>query len=240
MSGLALREGSAWGGNARTALEWACGLGYRWVQIDAAMTGLRPRELDQSARREVLTMLRKRGAGVCGLDLFVPQAHFLDAAHMDRAVGAVREALSLAGEWGQAGQRLCVCVALPDGVVPALVHELVAHAEWVGAEVADCSWPGSIVERVGRAIDPAAVLAGGGDVVKAVAGLKPQPAVARLSDLDASGRVEAGSGRLDAASYRVALSVAGYARPLVVDVRSLRDQAGAARRLLDKAEGPLA
>ena len=48
LSGLALGSG-AWGATARTALEWACGLGYAWVQIDAAMPGLRPRELVSAA-----------------------------------------------------------------------------------------------------------------------------------------------------------------------------------------------
>ncbi|HEX2837951.1 MAG TPA: hypothetical protein VHN77_07475 [Phycisphaerales bacterium] len=234
LSGLALGAG-AWGATARSALEWVCGLGYAWVQIDAAMPGLRPRELDRSARREVLSMLTRRGAGVSGLDLFVPAAHFVDAAHVDRAAGAVREALTLAGEWGVA---MSVTVALPEKVPAPVVAELVSHAERVGAVLADASWPanaGSDV-RLGVALDPAAVFAAGGEVMKAAS---TAPASARLSDMGSVGRVEAGRGRLDVLAYRVALSVAGYARPLVVDLRGLRDQAGAAVRSRGLVEGTL-
>lgn len=230
LSGLALRAG-AWGATARSALEWACGLGYAWVQIDAAMPGLRPRELDRSARREVLSMLARRGAGVSGLDLFVPAAHFVDAAHVDRAAGAVREALTLAAEWGVG---MSVTVALSEKAPAPVVAELVSHAERVGAVLADASWP--VCTGAAAALDPAAVFAAGGDVMKAVAAA---PATARLSDMESVGRVEAGRGRLDVLAYRVALSVAGYARPLVVDLRGLRDQAGAAVRSRDLVEGTL-
>ncbi len=237
LSGLPLRPGTAWGGTARGVLEWACSVGYRWVQIDAAMAGLRPRELDASARREIVTMLRRRGAGISGLDLLIPSAHFADPAHADRAASAVRDAISLAGEWGDRGARLSVTIALPAGKPGAIAADLCTHAERVGAVIADCACPPNATPGMAVAVDPPAVLASGTDLVASITRLASAPASARLSDLDAGGRVEAGTGRLDIGAYRVALSVVGYAGPLVADLRSLRDQEGAARRVRGLVEG---
>ncbi len=244
LSGLTLRSTAPWGGDARSALHWVTSFGYAAVQMDAAMPGLRPRELDQSARRDVLTMLRNRGACVSGLDLFVPTTHFVQAEFLDRAVSAVREALELAGQWSGAStgeERLSVSVMLPANVDPSVVATLGSYAERVGAVLADCAWPvrGSVDVTAPVGIDPALILMAAADPAQAVSKLAHAPATARLSDIGPEGRVEAGAGtgRLDVAAYRVALSVSGYAGPLVCDLRGLRDQAGAARRLRSLVEG---
>lgn len=236
LSGLTPGGSPPWGVAARDTLEWAVAIGYRWVQVDVTRPGLRPRELDQSARREVHSLLRRRGTGISGLDLFIPPQHFVDPARVDRAAAAVRESLELAAAWGM-GSRMSVSVSLPAGVNPGMIGELCALADRLGAVLSDASWPTCSVPGIGLSLDPAAVLAQGGEVLRAAAG-GPVPASARLSDLSSAGRVEAGAGRLDVTAYRVALSVRGYDAPLVVDLRGLRDQAGAAARLLGLVQAP--
>jgi sugar phosphate isomerase/epimerase len=212
-------------------LLWVCSLGYAHIQVDATLAGLRPRDLDRSARRDILSLLRNRSTAVSGIDLFIPPSHFTDPTHADRAASAVRDALSLASDWSHG---MTVTTALPDNVDPALAADLSAHAHRVGALLADAAWPPNAL--LARAIDPAAVLAAREDIVKAVT-TGPTPASARLSDFTGTGRVEPGTGVLDTTAYGVALAVAGYARPLVIDLRALRDQPGAARRLRTLAEG---
>lgn len=59
-------------------------------------------------------------------------------------------------------------------------------------------------------------------------------ASARLSDADGSGRRPVGAdGRLDVSAYGAALSVGGYARDVVIDLRGLVSQDEAARRAMD-------
>ena len=68
-------------------------LGYRYVQLSAAQPGLRPRELDKSARRDLLATLRRREMSPAGVDLWIPPDHFLASATVDRAAEAVVEAI---------------------------------------------------------------------------------------------------------------------------------------------------
>src|SRR5688572_21716696 len=86
------------GEGARALIEWAAGLGYRAVQLDGTMAGLRARELDRSGRRDLAALLRRLELGYSGLDLWVPEAHFVDGAQQDRAVAAVVAGLELSAE----------------------------------------------------------------------------------------------------------------------------------------------
>ena len=239
LSGLALCEGSAWGHEPRAVLEWACGLGYRVVQLDVTMPGLRPRDLDQSARRDLRGTLARRGVAISGLDVFIPPTHFVLGEFVDRAAGAVRDALDLSAGWGT----VPVSVVLPAGTGEEVVASLVSHAERVGVGLADCAWP-TRVRTTGApglcvSIDPAAVILAAADVGGAVAGAGGRVVSARLSDAVGGVRAEAGApgGVLDVDAYRIALSLAGYAGPLVCDLRGLRDHVGAAARLRRTVEG---
>jgi sugar phosphate isomerase/epimerase len=85
---------------------------------------------------------------------------------------------------------------------------------------------------VGIGIDPAALLAAGANPASEVSRLTTPPVAARLSDSVAGARVIAGSGKLDVLAYQIALATKGYSRPVVVDLRGLRDQEGASRAAL--------
>ena len=134
-------------------------------------SGLRPRELDRSARRDLASVLRRFELELSGVDLWIPPGHFVDGLHSDRAVEAVVEAVRFVVEMvglvgGSGGSGVgggVVCVTLPafeegdvggDGVGlrGGVVSAIESAAELVGGVVADCS-----VGAVGS------VAAGGGD-----------------------------------------------------------------------------
>ncbi|MFT3684963.1 MAG: hypothetical protein QM783_08570 [Phycisphaerales bacterium] len=100
------------------------------MQLDGTVAGMRARELDRSARRDVAATLKREGAAFSGIDLWVPERHFVEAAHVDRAVRAVSEACGLAGEVARLTEAggVTVCVTLPAGVMPAVVSEIGAAA----------------------------------------------------------------------------------------------------------------
>ena len=200
------------------------------MQLSAAQPGLRPRELDRSARRDLLASLRRRELAVGGIDAWVPPGHLLDPARVDRAVAALAEAIDLAGDLG----RCPLSVALPrteaeaeEGMLAPVRQALVARADHRGVPVADHALPLPDDTALGIGIDPAAWLSRDEDPAGAVAALGERLVSLRLCDLLASGMRgpigDAREGRLDVTAYRVAAGVAGYTRPVVVDARQWAD-----------------
>jgi sugar phosphate isomerase/epimerase len=80
---------------------------------------------------------------------------------------------------------------------------------------------------MGVSLDPAAILAEGGDPVNMVSQLGPRLVSARVVDLLRSGMRgpvgAAGESRLDVLGFRVALEMAGLARFPVIDARQWID-----------------
>lgn len=213
------------GEDPRAALKQAAGLGLRHVQLSATQPGLRPRELDRSARRGLSATLRQLELTCSGIDLWIPSAHFTDAAKVDRAIAALLEGIELAADLG----RVPVSVLLPatgEGVGQAI--EAVARAaQRLGVTVADHAAPPSDHAGIGVGIDPAACLAASLQPDQVVLQNQVRLNAARLSDLLTDGlRGPIGDPqrrRLDVAAYKVALSVAAYQRPVVIDARQWND-----------------
>jgi sugar phosphate isomerase/epimerase len=205
----------------KAALDQIAELQLRFVQISATMAGLRPRDLDHTARRDVLAALRRRELSLSGLDAWIPPAHFLEPAHVDRAVQAMSEIIEFAADLG----RVPVSVTLPhDEATLEAISALARLADRLGVPVADHSIEPSPIESVGVGIDPAAHFANTSDPLGAIHAAAPQRLVsARLCDLHTSGMRGpvgvAGQSRLDVTAYRVALEVNGYRRPVVIDAR---------------------
>ncbi|HYE62225.1 MAG TPA: hypothetical protein VD997_09530 [Phycisphaerales bacterium] len=221
----------------RALIEWGAALGYRAVQLDAALPGIRPRELDRSGRRDLASLLRRSQLEFSGLDLWIPAAHFLDPAQQDRAVSAVVGALELTAELARltSGTPL-VSIALPEKTAPTLLDSLRSAAELHGSTLADHSWPSRGGEGpLAIGIDPAELLAARLDPAAEVPRLPVTPAAARLSDYANAGRVAPGRGQLDVLAYQIALSTKGYRGFAVVDLRRVRNQADAARQALEVA-----
>lgn len=229
LAGIKPGPDAPWGGSLRSQLAWAAALGYRAVQIDLALPGLRPRELDRSARLDLGAVVRRSGLTLSGVDLWIPKAHFVSGVHAERAIDAVRQALELAGELARMGSApVPVCGELGPEAAEAR-GAIAKAAERAGVVYADHAWPvAGAVGGPGVGIDPAAVIAHGADPVQAVLGLADVPVAARLSDLSSVGRVPPGEGRLDVLAYSVALRTRGFVAPIVVDLRGLVEPAAVA------------
>ncbi|TVQ30088.1 MAG: sugar phosphate isomerase/epimerase [Phycisphaeraceae bacterium] len=227
-------------GGPRHQLQWASDHGFAGaaVQIDAAAPGLRPREFDRSARRDLGALLRRLELAFAGLDLFIPPEHFTRPETLDRAMSAARAALEFAADLatlaggvsgGASGGRPAVSMALPTEGAEEAIGELEARAYHCGGAIADLTWPASDANpdpaaAIGLGLDPASVLLAGDDPVRAVGEFGHRLRSARLCDLSSAGRTPPGEGRLDVGAYFAALSAVGHQGALVVDVRGLADQ----------------
>lgn len=235
-------------GEVRGQIETARELGFRAVQLDGTAKGMRARELDRSARRDLAATLKRSGLALSGIDLWIPAAHFGDAAFQDRAVSAVEQAIELATELAglmadDAARR--VSLELPKAAPATLLRQIGAWCERSGVLVADHAFPPSEGREgmIGVGFDPAAVILAGKDAVEELIRLGRRPASARLTDLGAVGRVIPGGagGRLDVRAYLGALSAVGYAAAVIADVRGFADSERAlretAKRFVTQAAG---
>jgi len=222
------------GGRAKDALQALRKAGAQAVQLDASLPGLRPRELDRRARRDLVASCARAGLEIAGIDLFVPRKHLTEPEHQDRAVAALSAAIDLAAELGKRP----VSVGLPVGDVPGdVIDALIVAADAHGVPLAIHSedridqlaaWLKQTDHRlIGAALDPAALLSRDKSPIHALHQLSKHVFVARLSDsLElASGernRCVVGDGDLDLLSYRVSLSMCEQIKsPCVLDVRQI-------------------
>ena len=232
LAGLDPSPGLPWSGSVRAPIAWASGLGIGMVRLDGAAPGLRARELDRAARRDLAGLLRRRELGFSGIDLWIPERHFSDPERVDRAVSACAEAAQLAGELaGLLGTGpASVSVQLPAQPQAGVIHAIEQAAERGGVSIADHGPKGAEREGVvGAGLDPASALLRGEDPESIAA--SGALVSARLSDADDAGRRPVGDqGRLDVRAYGVSLSVGGYTRDVVIDLRGLVAQDQCARR----------
>ncbi len=224
-------------GTVRGAIDSLAKLGFHAVQLDATLPGIRPRELSQRARRDLIALLSRHDMRIAGLDLFLPRRHFIEAEQLDRAMTATLAAIELAADLGRVPLSLTLPVGrVKDDVKSTLIEaadgrsvRLAIHAEdeldglsaWLDA--AD-------QHALGAGIDPAALLARGEKAVRTTQRFAGRLAVARLSDLTSSAlRCPIGEGELDIAAYRVTLDLAAARTgPVVLDLRGLENPAAAA------------
>ena len=222
--------------DVRGFMDWARAAGYSGVQMDITMAGLRPRDLDASARRDIVSSLARRGLFLAGLDLFIPSSDLVDAARMDRAIGAIDAGLSLATDLraanldvGGAG----VSVVLPEKLDAGTLAELASLGQRWGASLVDHAWKSAFAGSeagagvVVRGIDPAAIGAseGAGKVHEAIAAAltgisgarvasgSSRIGAARLSESGGVGRIEVGvdpGSRLDVLAYAAGLVGVGF------------------------------
>lgn len=220
----------------RDCLHWARSKSFCTITLDATMPGLRPRELDTSARREISVLLKRHELSLAGVDCFVPPAHLLDAAKQTRAMEALEQACnlveSLRSVWfissslsvgttvatsSQRASDVAVCTLLPAQLDKASASHLAHVATKAGTLIADCTHETPLAqcgESAGwaRALDPRLVLAGAKDFASVVLGASPL-AQARLP-LAAVG--------LDITTYLALLHVRGWTGPVVLDATGVR------------------
>lgn len=220
-------------GAPRQVLQQMGRLGFQAVQLDATLSGLRPRELDASARRDLAATVARAGLQISGVDFFIPSEHYHQPEHLDRAAQAALSACALAGELG----RVPLCINLPIGQADeALVEALITAADAGGVRLAvhhdaDVQALGDWLapfdtQHISAAIDPAALLMARTDPVDALQQLGGALGIARLSDARQgqadAGRLPIGQGDLDLLSYRVSVDLAqARSGPVVLDLRGL-------------------
>lgn len=235
-------------GSPKQAMAWAASERFRYVQLPATRTGLRPRDLDRSARRDLAAALTRLELRLSGLDLWIPPDHFTADETADRAVDAAVATIELAGDLG----RVPISFMAPTGPrAGAVMQVLSIRAEQHGVMLIDFTAVSDDTDEaastdpgwtsVRHGVDPALVLAAGQDPAERVVAIGSDLGQVRLSDWDGQQRVPVGMGRLDPAGMRAMLSVIGHAEPVVIDARTLPDPVGAVRqavRAWDAAAGP--
>ena len=225
MSGLDWETTAPWGGSARSVIEWTS-RSFRWISLDATRPGIRSRELDRSARRDLAGFLRRNELSLAGLEAFVPPHHFTDSARADRAVAAVAGACELLAEVGGlcAANRV-VNLEFPKDLADDIRESLASLADRLGVTIADYAVrpKETALAGLGVGVDPAAVILKDGEPTSFVAQAGDRLASARLSDADSVSRcpLDSAQGRLDLLSYRVSLGVSSLEGPVVLDVRGL-------------------
>jgi hypothetical protein len=246
--------------DARAFFDWSRVAGYAAVQLDGTLAGLRARELDASARRDIAASLARRGLSLSGIDLFIPSGDFADPARVDRAVSAIVAGMELMADLrsvcaGDAG----VSALLPSQLEATTRSELVRQGQRLGVALVDFAWKSEHAGTPGggvivQGIDPAIAGAteGTGKANEAISSLIGASATtgrigaARLSETSGIGRIEVGadpSSRLDVLAYAATLAAAKFRGTLVWDARGLPKPVEAAHRgpaTYAKLLGPLA
>ena len=115
----------------REAIAWVAGLGYRGAQLNAADPATRPRDLGPSARRDLAATLARHELVCAGIDLFIPPAHFHDAAQQSRAFDAVIAAIGLGADLDRAP----ITLPLPDDLASGLRQAIASEAERLGVQI---------------------------------------------------------------------------------------------------------
>lgn len=213
--------------NPRDLIADIAGTAFPAIQLDATHPGLRARELDRSARRDLAAILRRGGLVLAGFDCLIPPTHLISTQHQDRALSAIVVACELAADLASLTQSPAGVVSIesPTPEVPdAIIRELSERSARFDVRLADLN-PSRDDPRLAVAIDPASCLLAGVDPAHRTLQADGRLASARLSDHDGAGRVAplADAGRLDTLPYLVALRTVGYVRPIVVDFRAVRD-----------------
>jgi sugar phosphate isomerase/epimerase len=233
-------------GAPEAALERIAATSIRHVQLSATQAGMRPRDLDAAARRGLREKLKRLELTVSGIDLWIPVEHFTATEHVDRALGAVRQALELAAELG----RVPVSVSLPRPSESAgsadveVIAEVASMSDRLGPTVADHARPIVRHEVLCAGLDPALYLSYQEDPIRVAATNASRLAVARINDLLRSGMRgpigEPQEARLDYVPYAMTLAAIGYQRPVIIDTRQWVDPWGGLDRTLRRWNEALA
>lgn len=222
----------------RAALEWASRAGYRGVQLSATDPALRPRDLSQSARRDLAATLARLELSCAGIDLFLPSAHLSDPVHVSRAFEAIVAAIELGSVLGRAP------VTIPLGPREELevraAISAVAQRQGVPVllPVVQADECAAVAAPFAASIDCAAALAAGSRPEDLVLRAHARLGGIRLVDLQRSGLrgpiLEPRESRLDALELRASLDAVAFDRMLVVDARQWNDPRASLERVLER------
>jgi sugar phosphate isomerase/epimerase len=207
----------------RARLEWAAAQGFEAVRLDGTEAGMRARDLDRSARRDLASLLRRLEVAFGGIDLWIPPAHFAQPAHVARALAAMLATLELCADLArlaEGARDATISIRWPDDGDPGALEEIRARAETVGVAVAMRLKPATALPAgFWLDVDPATMLASGAEPTSVASG--DRIACARLTDARDEGRVTPGTGDADLIAYAAGLIAAGYSRRVVLDLSNV-------------------
>ena len=214
---------SALDDDPRVGLEIAQELGCRGVHISAAAHGTRPRDLDDSGRRDLLAAARRHELTIEGVDAWVRPEDLLEPTRVDAAIAATVSAIELASDMG----RVPVSIRLPEAGQPGAdeaVAAIAAAGERLGVPVVDHAAPiFSRPDAITVGIDPPTWYAAGLDPMDGLAAGSGRLGSVRIADLSPEGmRGPPGGleGRLDLVAYILTSRVMGFDGLAVIDVRN--------------------
>ncbi len=222
---------------ARPLIHHAASFRPRALRLDGSLPGLRARELDRSARRDLVSLLRRLGAGFGGVDLWIPSEHFVDPIRGERALSAATDAIELCAE-------LATLDGRPSGRTLSIA--IPSHAEGVANALSDVADRASVriadhgpdsgkrpAGPIGVGIDPAFLLSRDTRPSDEATRAGARLVAPRLSDTDGIGRVTPGEGKLDLLAYAIALSTSMAVADVILDPRGLRDPDAQLRDAMD-------
>ncbi|MFK7788161.1 MAG: sugar phosphate isomerase/epimerase family protein [Phycisphaeraceae bacterium] len=234
----------------RKALALVGEQGFGVVQLDATLPGLRPRELDTTARRDLIATAKRSGLSIAGIDFMIPAEHYHDPQHVDRAVEAALAACTLAGDLGRVPVSLSLPIAKTDAALIQVIADT-ADAHGVTLAIHDEADLDHLTQwlkdhappHVGLGLDPAALLIRDQSPASIAQSMSASLRVARLSDASKGqadgGRQIAGAGSLPLLTYRVSIDLAPHRiGPVVLDLRGLSsplDAMASAKQAWDNA-----
>jgi sugar phosphate isomerase/epimerase len=204
---------------------------FHAVQLDATLSGIRPRDLDQRSRKDLLAVLTRSSMQLAGLDCFIPRKDFISAENVDRAMSAALATIELAADLGRVPVSLALPVSdLASDVKSALLTAADAQGVSLAVHAEDqfealLGWIDAVNQPIlGMSMDPASLIASDEDPVSLSQQQGDKLVVGRLCDYrkDANIRCTVGEGSLDVMSYRLMLDMAkGRRGPVVLDLRGL-------------------
>ena len=219
------------GNDPRSGLQQLARLGLRHVQLSATQRETRPRELSQSARRDLLATMRRLELSCSGIDLWIPPDHFIEQAHQQRAVETALATIELALFFDHVPVSLRFPkINIAENAACESVIEKALHCDVPLADHGvELSGTLSGDPRTGVGIDPAAILSQGDDPAALILAHASRIASIRVCDLSETGmRLPLGSreGRLDVNGFKAAADVVDYERPIVIDARQWEQPLG--------------
>ena len=216
----------------KKVIEWASGAGFRGILLDSARAGIRPRDLDRSARRGLASALRRLELTLAGLELWIPPQHYASAQHAERALAAVLSSIDLLAELAALVETdRTLTLNLPQQDADDAIATIIETAHRAEITIASATWPpreSTDDAPIGVALDPRAILRNGDDPISIAAASITPPAAARWSY--ASRRPEE---VLDPLGYASSLAVAGFKGAVALDLRDAVDPETDAQAALD-------
>jgi len=225
-------------GDPRESMEAARRLGFRAVTLDATRPGLRPREMDRSARRGLAATLRRLELRLAGLDLPIPPEHLARPDTQDRALAALAAACELLVECAALVETSPV-IAAPEPMGEGDDEEARAResARVAGERAVNLGVRLAAPEAQelppgwATSVDLARAIEAGRSPLKAISTAR-EVAMIRLTDADHAGRRPLGAGRVDVGQLAAVIATTAADACLVIDPAGLPDPlAGASAAL---------